>query len=203
MRWLIGFVLLFVSVGFLLQEDGGVEGRVVENFRFFVGKFPHEKLYAHTDREVYAAGDRIWFRVYGIHALTGEPGIPSRFVYVDLVDKRDSLVGRVKVGMRDTCFYGEMALPEGLQTDEYSLRAYTYNLRGMGEENVFQKKIRVVNPKDARVRMKVAYTKKSGGYVARIAFTDRTGGPYAHVPVRWSVGQLRNIYGTWLLSFPN
>ena len=74
MRWLIGFVLLFVSVGFLLQEDGGVEGRVVENFRFFVGKFPHEKLYAHTDREVYAAGDRIWFRVYGIHALTGEPG---------------------------------------------------------------------------------------------------------------------------------
>ena len=195
----IVILILLVGTGIYASREGeGIERRVVENFRFFVGKFPHEKLYAHTDREVYAAGDRIWFRVYGIHALTGEPGIPSRFVYVDLVDKRDSLVGRVKVGMRDTCFYGEMALPEGLQTDEYSLRAYTYNLRGMGEENVFQKKIRVVNPKDARVRMKVAYTKKSGGYVARIAFTDRTGVPYAHVPVRWSVGQLRNIYGTWL-----
>lgn len=197
MRNLIGVLLLLGGVAALAFREGeGFEGEVVERYRLFVGGFPHEKLYVHTDREAYEAGDTVWFRVYGVHALTNVPGVPSRFVYVDLVDKRDSLVKRVKVGMRDTCFYGEMALPEGLQTDEYSLRAYTYNMQQLADEQVFQKRIEVRNPKDGRVRTMVTYRKRGMGYVANIRFTDPTGLPYAHVPIRWRVGEAKNIYST-------
>lgn len=197
MRNLYRVLLLLGGVVVLAFREGeGFEGKVVEFYRLFVGKFPHEKLYVHTDREAYEVGDTVWFRVYGVHALTNVPGVPSRFVYVDLVDKRDSLVRRVKVGMRDTCFYGEMALPEGLQTDEYSLRAYTYNMQQLADGQVFQKRIEVRNLKDRRVRTKVEYRKRGKGYVADIRFEDPTGLPYAHAPIRWRVGKAKNIYST-------
>lgn len=103
---IIGVLLLLGGVAALAFREGeGFEGKVVERYRLFVGGFPHEKLYVHTDREAYEVRDTVWFRVYGVHALTNVPGVPSRFVYVDLEDKRDSLVERVKVGMRDTCYY--------------------------------------------------------------------------------------------------
>lgn len=49
----------WVGLSFWLSGKGGFEGKVVEFYRLFVGKFPHEKLYVHTDREAYEVGDTV------------------------------------------------------------------------------------------------------------------------------------------------
>lgn len=56
----IGVLLLLGGVVVLAFREGEeFEGKVVEFYRLFVGKFPHEKLYVHTDREAYEVGDTV------------------------------------------------------------------------------------------------------------------------------------------------
>lgn len=90
-------VLLFVIIAglYAFQKDSEPEKKIVRNFMTLVRDLPHEKIYLHTDKSAYTVGENIWFRAYGVHALLNVPGIPSKFIYVDLVDKRDSLVNRV------------------------------------------------------------------------------------------------------------
>ena len=56
-----------------------------------------EKVYLHTDRSPYVAGEYIWFRAFRTDAATHQPALYSRFVYVELYDVRDRLVNRIKV----------------------------------------------------------------------------------------------------------
>lgn len=181
---IIVFLLLYAFRGTL-----GFEEQVIKNFNDFVQGRPHEKVYLHTDKSAYVAGENVWFRAYGVHALVNTPEILSRFIYVDLVDKRDSLVDRVKVGLRDSCFYGQFPLAKSLPQGEYCLRAYTYNLQKLGREHLFKKKIRVINPQDSRVRTDISYRKDKDGYIASIKFTDGNGEPYVRIPVMCSVGE--------------
>ena len=136
-------VLLFVIIAglYAFQKDSEPEKKIVRNFMTLVRDLPHEKIYLHTDKSAYTVGENIWFRAYGVHALLNVPGIPSKFIYVDLVDKRDSLVNRVKLVIRDSCFYGQLPLSKSLQQGEYCLRAYTYNMQNQDKDWVFRKKI--------------------------------------------------------------
>lgn len=169
------FLLGIIIFVFAFRESLNFEEQVIRNYDAFVRNFPSEKLYVHADKHVYTVGEHVWFRVYGVHALTNEPGIPSRFVYVDLVDLRDSLVQQVKVGLRDSYFYGELVLPKDLQMGDYYLRAYTYNLQKQGGEYIFGEKITIVQPKGNRVQTEVSCRKEKNGYMASIKFMDRSG----------------------------
>ena len=186
-KWLLFFIVIAGVYAFQAYSD--FEKQVVNNFMTLVRDLPHEKVYLHTDKSAYTVGENIWFRVHGVHALINTPEIPSQFVYVDLVDKRDSLIQRVKIGPRDSCFYGQLALPQMLPQGEYCLRAYTYNLQQQGSEWIFKKKIRVINPRDSKVWTEISYRKtKRGEHVAEIKFLDNDGKPYEYVPVLYCVG---------------
>ena len=180
-------VLLFVIVAGLhaFQKDSEPEKKIVRNFMALVHDLPHEKIYLHTDKSAYTVGENIWFRAYGVHALLNVPGIPSKFMYVDLVDKRDSLVNRVKLAVRDSCFYGQLPLSKSLQQGEYCLRAYTYNMQNQDKDWVFRKKIRVINPMDSRVWTEVSYKKEKGNYYAVVRFLDGNKEPFAQMPVTY------------------
>lgn len=180
-------VLLFVIIAglYAFQKDSEPEKKIVRNFMTLVRDLPHEKIYLHTDKSAYTVGENIWFRAYGVHALLNVPGIPSKFIYVDLVDKRDSLVNRVKLVIRDSCFYGQLPLSKSLQQGEYCLRAYTYNMQNQDKDWVFRKKIRVINPMDSRVWTEVSYKKEKGNYYAVVRFLDGNKKPFAQMPVTY------------------
>jgi|GEM_PF-3502841 len=46
---------------------------------------PQEKVYLHTDKPYYSAGEDIWFKTYLVNATTHLPYTKSRFVYVELI----------------------------------------------------------------------------------------------------------------------
>lgn len=190
----VWFLVIGIFLLYAFQDYSDFEKRVIGNFLTLVRDLPQEKVYLHTDKSAYTVGEDVWFRAYGVHALLGTPEIPSRFIYVDLIDKRDSLVERVKVGMRDSCFYGQLPLSKSLQQGEYCLRAYTYNLQKQGKDYLFNKKIRVLNPQDSKVQTDISYRKERNGYIATIKFLDGNGVPYVHVPVTCSVGKRKSIY---------
>ena len=189
--------LIFTLLGALyaFKEIVEFEKEVAGNFGYMVQNLPQEKVYLHTDKSTYTVGENIWFRAYLVNAAVNVPMVYSRFIYVDLVDKRDSLVTRVKVMERDSNFYGQLSLPEGLQQGEYCLRAYTYNMQNLGDAFIFRKKVRVINPKDTRLWVDVSYEKRgANNYIANIRLTDNAGEPYVHLPVIYLAGEFINSF---------
>ena len=194
MRKVFLIFALFLAI-YAFKEISEFEKQVAGNFGYMLQNLPQEKVYLHTDKSTYTVGENVWFRAYQVHAAVNVPMVHSRFIYVDLVDKRDSLVRRVKVMERDSSFYGQLALPEGLQQGEYCLRAYTYNMQNLGGDFIYRKKIRVINPKDTRLWVDVTYEKRGrNSYVAKIRLTDNAGEPYVHLPVVYLAGERVNSY---------
>lgn len=191
----ITFIIASVLLLYAFREYTDFEKQLIGNFTTFVRDLPQEKIYLHTDKSIYTVGEKVWFRAYELDAALNVPVLLSRYVYVDLVDKGDSLVERVKVAAQDSVFVGQLELPEGLQQGDYCLRAYTYNMQNAGDDYIFKKKIRVINPKDSQLWTDVTY-KKVGRttYVARIRFTDNAGDPYVHLPMVYLTGERINRY---------
>ena len=172
---LLGIILL----GYAFNEFSPFEKKLITNFTAQIRELQQEKVYLHTDKSVYTVGDKLWFRAYQVHAAAVFPMVYSHYIYVDLIDRRDSVIQRVKVAERDSCFFGQIEIPKDLQQGDYSLRAFTYYMQNGGEDYFFKKKIRVINPKDSRVWTDVTYTKnRENNYTATIRLSDGQGEPY-------------------------
>lgn len=188
---LLGIVLLVYA----FKELSTFEKRLLGNLTAQIHELQQEKVYLHTDKSVYNVGEKIWFRAYLVHAAGLQPTVHSRYVYVDLTDRRDSIVQRIKVLSRDSCFYGQINIPKDLQQGDYCLRGYTYYMQNMGEDFLFKKKIRVINPEDSKVWTNVTYTKnRENSYTATIQLLDSEGEPYDRVLLTYIAGIKKDAY---------
>ena len=71
---------------------------------------------------------------------------PTRFIYVELVDKRDSVRRRIKVIENWNGFHNNLNLPRNLPSGHYLLRGYTQWMQNEDEAFFFKKVIPIVNP---------------------------------------------------------
>jgi TonB-dependent SusC/RagA subfamily outer membrane receptor len=120
--------------------------RVKANLLTQLNVFPQEKIHLHTDRNFYVPGERIRFRAYVADAATHTFPTLSRYVYAELIDVRDSLVGRVMVRpAEENLFQGDLFLSEIIPAGDYTLRAYTRYMENLGDDYFFKKNIRIGN----------------------------------------------------------
>lgn len=89
---LLGIILL----GYAFKEFSPFEKKLIANFTAQIRELQQEKVYLHTDKSVYTVGDKLWFRAYQVHAAAMFPMVFSHYIYVDLIDRRDSVIQRVK-----------------------------------------------------------------------------------------------------------
>ncbi|MDR0766364.1 MAG: hypothetical protein LBF09_05455 [Odoribacteraceae bacterium] len=174
------FLLLLLTAGALVGA-ASFEKDVLERFMTSMYGVPQEKMYVHTDKSVYVVGERVWWRAYLVDPRGYDWRVLSRFVYVELVDRRDSLVTRVKVGERgDTaCFHGYLPLSPSLPSGDYCLRGYSYYMQNDGEGCLFTKRLRVVNPREKSVQVEASAGETRGGKrVVSARFTDALDVPY-------------------------
>ncbi len=117
-------------------------------------EFPQEKLYIHTDKPAYIAGEKVWLRAYTVDGATHVQTDVSRYAYVELWNPFMELVRRVKLMADEEGYiYGHFPLPEDLPTGEYTLYAYTRYMENMGKDYFFNKKVFVNNVLNKSVRM--------------------------------------------------
>ena len=83
---------------------------------------PQEKVYVHTDKPYYNAGDTMWFNAYVLNAATHKPDSKSRFVVLELVDETDSIVTRIKIRKDSTAFPGYLKINPEIRPGNYTLR---------------------------------------------------------------------------------
>lgn len=161
---------------------------VMGNFMNRLATLPQEKLHVHTDRDVYTAGDTIWFRAYLVNASTLQECDFSNFVYAELKDKSDTTHVRVKVLKRDSIFSGYIPLSEQIQQGEYMIRAFTTWMENDGDDFLFKKKIRVINPFDSRVFTSLRYRYEDDGCYADITFLDIQKKPFDKEDILYQFG---------------
>ena len=129
-----------------IPNNASFEERIALLFDYYNKNMLSEKLYIHTDKESCVAGDTIWFKAYLTSALTNLPCDYSRFMYIDVVDRCDSIYYRQMYSRADSVmtFSGIIPLSEDLRQGEYYIRAYTFWQQNQDEAFIYKKRIRII-----------------------------------------------------------
>ena len=106
-----------------------------------------EKLYLFTDRNLYASGETVCFRLYNLsHPLLKENNW-SRVCYVELINSRNTAVTRGKYQVYSWGGDGQIILPDTVSTGQYYLRAYTSWMRNYPPSGYVHLPLAIVNPR--------------------------------------------------------
>ena len=172
----------------------------------------YEKVYLHTDRELFSPGEDVWFKSYLVSGINNIliPGYKN--IYVQLLsDSGEVIINRLLFSEQGTA-KGDFQLPADLPDGNYYIRAYTKYLQNFGDDSFFYKKIAVHSPKSSLEQdevepeelvsaIDVAFLPESGNLVENalnyMAFKviDETG---KGIPVR---GRVVDEAGTEIVSF--
>lgn len=101
-------------------------------------KLVFEKVFIHTDRSLYIAGDTLWYKAYVTNAQTGKLSLTSGNLYVELIAPADTLVSRQIILLNKGIGNGDISLPDSLTSGTYRLRAYTNWMRNFGDNFIFE-----------------------------------------------------------------
>lgn len=136
--------LTIMSVNVYAQNNVRVD-YLVNRFQQYGVENLQEKLFVHTDRDFYLAGEPLWLKVYSVDGAFHRRLSISKMCYVQILDNQGSTVAQTKVALTDGVGSSFINLPASLTSGEYTLRAYTRWMRNYGVEFFFQKKLRIAN----------------------------------------------------------
>ncbi|RAJ95606.1 TonB-dependent receptor-like protein [Larkinella arboricola] len=137
-RVIVGLAIpLALAFGF---TEPDFPARLVERLRTFSVTYPREKVYIHTDRPFYTAGETIWLKGYLFDGPEHLADSVSKVLYVDLVqiESRKVVVHRI-LRVANGHAVGDIALGDSLADGAYMLRAYTGWMRNFSEDYYFTK----------------------------------------------------------------
>ena len=193
-------LLCFGALSLLLVTLGSFSGtpqtpdfptKATSRFYTFLDNFREEKVYLQTDKPYYSAGENIWFKGHLVNAATLKPESFTGFVYVELFNREDSLISRVKIRRDSTGFAGHIPLEQSIPTGDYNLRAYSQWMRNNSPDFFFTKNIHIGNRIEELVNLKTSFGDVIDGLVeVNINFSDEHKLPVSDKSVeilgRWS-----------------
>ncbi|MHC1779464.1 MAG: hypothetical protein AB9922_04440 [Bacteroidales bacterium] len=119
---------------------------IIARYNMFSESSSPEKLFIHTDKELYIAGEYIWFKGYLRNSSDLSRLPESNFIYAELY--QDTIISRVKIKRTEDGFAGNLPLSHKLSSGNYILRGYTSWMMNSRPEYMFHKHITVINPAD-------------------------------------------------------
>ncbi len=189
MKFIIVSVLLLACAAFTAQGQPALD-ELSGLFEKQLRLCPQEKLYVHTDKSCYIAGEDIWFRAYLVDGTTHIADTTSRYVYAELIDPQGGLVTRVKVRPEAGIFQGRVPLGSDIPGGDYLLRCYTRFMESRGDDCFFKKTIRVGAPFSSlfKAEASFAFDARRGSYNVSLRFRDLDKGGWA-VPAEVSISE--------------
>lgn len=137
------FALAIISTTKLF---GQVLPEVQADFNNYAAANLQEKVFVHTDKNGYTAGELLWFKVYNVDGIFMKPLGLSKVVYVEVLDNKQTPVLQTKIAMKDGNGNGSFYIPANLPTGNFELRAYTSWMKNFGADYYFSKKLVIINP---------------------------------------------------------
>ncbi|HMK18270.1 MAG TPA: hypothetical protein VK492_08725 [Chitinophagaceae bacterium] len=147
-----------------------------------------EKIFTHTDKDLYVAGDIVWFKLYVVNADDNKLIDLSKLAYVEILNADQKPIVQTKVQLDKGVGNGSLYLPVSLNSGVYKFRAYTNWMKNFDAAYFFEKSITIINTlKTLKIEEPISnfydvqFFPEGGNLVqtiqSRVAFkiTDRTG----------------------------
>jgi len=142
------FFLLILSFTMqlrMLAQENVING-IAEQFDKYRTQALQEKLFVHTDKNFYVAGEIMWFKVYVMDGHFNKPLDLSKIAYVEIYAADQKPVLQAKISLKDANGNGSFLLPFTINSGNYIIRAYTSWMKNFLPEFYFEKTITIVNP---------------------------------------------------------
>ncbi|MFM9911270.1 MAG: hypothetical protein ACKVOW_18170 [Chitinophagaceae bacterium] len=145
------FGLFLFAVLFTSKTVAQNSGEIIlqESFKNYQEHSFIEKIYLHSDKDVYLAGEICWFKLYNVNAFFNSPVSVSKIAYVEVLDNNNKPVLKAKISLRNGTGNGSFDLPLSLVSGTYNLRAYTNWMKNGLADYFFYKRIRILNSRKA------------------------------------------------------
>ncbi|WP_347924836.1 carboxypeptidase-like regulatory domain-containing protein [Pontimicrobium sp. SW4] len=108
---------------------------------------PVEKVFLHTDKDVYFPGEMIWYNAYAVLGAYHHFSTGSMQIQVDLIDEHNVIVESKNHKLIEGQGEGNIIIPVELPEGTYQLRAYTNWMRNFDNAFFFTKTIQLLNAK--------------------------------------------------------
>lgn len=102
-----------------------------------------EKVYIHTDKNLYAGGETIHAAVYLMNGLTNQPASLSKTIYLELLTGDGDLIRRMHLFAAGGHTAATLELPADIIPGDYFLAAYTNFQRNGPASALFRKPLRI------------------------------------------------------------
>jgi hypothetical protein len=106
-----------------------------------------EKIFVHTNKNFYLAGEILWMKLYDVDASFHKPLDISKVAYVEIIDKNNKPVIQGKIFLKKGSGNGSFYLPLNINSGNYKLRAYSNWMKNYSVDFFFEKTIAIVNSK--------------------------------------------------------
>ena len=170
---IISLISLMIN-GFIAtsQENGKTKSQLsVIDYRLINSNSPPEKVFLHLDRPDYNPGDTIWFKAYSWFGYDQLPDTVSKVLYVDLLDKTDTIIiSHKKLLIQDGISNGEIGTGKNIAPGVYKLRAYTRWMQNPNAGDPFYKTI-TIKPvvRDLQVEFNPVIVRQAGNDSIRVS----------------------------------
>jgi len=103
----------------------------------------HERVYVHTDKNCYVAGEDILLKFYVINS-NFQPSSLSKVGYIEICNTEKHWM-QLEVALEKGSGAGKIKIPTDVPSGIYRLSGYTLYMRNEGESAFFSKQIAIVN----------------------------------------------------------
>ncbi|HEX8358040.1 MAG TPA: MG2 domain-containing protein, partial [Segetibacter sp.] len=136
-KTLLLLLIIFVKIS-------SADSQVLDSMmKVYAEEFPEQKVHVHFDKEIYRAGESIWFKAYILAGfrLTSN----SKNFYTELIDKQGNIVQRKVYPIVESTASGNFDLAENTPAGSYICRAYTSWMLNFDTAFLYTKQLTVVD----------------------------------------------------------
>ncbi len=139
-RGILFIFILLLNTEFLFPQAAGKLSGLSP------GRLYPEEIYLRTDRDLYIAGEPVYFKISCFNRLTNSRSGISRIAYVSLLDPANNQILQIKIPIPGSSGAGWFNLPDSLSSGNYNIATCTQWMRNSSPELYSYKKINVINP---------------------------------------------------------
>ncbi|HVZ25722.1 MAG TPA: hypothetical protein VG842_06705 [Sediminibacterium sp.] len=145
MRKPIFYIILLLCLPAAVSAQEAASPAITRQLQQYTIDHLQEKLFVHTNKTVFVAGEQLWCKLYTTDAQQHHPLGLSKVAYIEILDPSGHPVIQDKLALSAGCGSGVIDLPASLTTGVYTLRAYTQWMRNAGENGFFEQPLTVFN----------------------------------------------------------
>lgn len=140
---------IITSITYLLvntlsaQIEEGPINTLVNNLTSYSRNYAPDKVYLHTDKNLYGKHETIWYAAYLLDGVSHIPGTESDVINVELRNKNGEVLNLQELYAPDGFAHGNFKIEDDWLVGQYSIVGYTNYMLGDDKEYLFQKTINI------------------------------------------------------------